>query len=117
MSNLIAHSSWYTDIRMSNVNGKDAIGKRLLRTARAAANAHLANDTQKLEKARSTLLELMTPLDLGDLNCLAAMWMAVTITSHAAATGRGSIWAAATVQINEIAMLAAKDRPAFELVE
>ena len=99
-------------LRYAILNQEDPTGKAILRQARAAAREHI--DRIKDSPARQRLHELMRPLDMGQLNHLACMYM--ISNNWQGATGQGGIWATASSVCNQVAGELLQERPAFEVM-
>ena len=99
-------------LRYAILDPEDPTGKAILRQARAAARERL--DRTKDSPARQRLRELMHPLDMGQLNHLACMYM-ISNNWHGA-TGQGGIWATASSVCNQLAGELLQERPAFEVM-
>ena len=103
------------DFRYAELDRSNPEARRILTAAKRVATARHKGDSET--RPMELLEKCLGKLSTDDLGVLAHMVMAWHPNVRAVATGRGGIWAMATVLLNSAARRLLKDRPMFEVVE
>ena len=100
-------------LRYAILDPNDPTARAILRQAKAAAQEDLDNIHNS--PARRRLQDLISPLNMGQINHLSCMYL--ISNQWQGATGQGGIWATASRVCNQVARQILRDRPAFEIIE